>query len=30
VAALKHRDTVQAKALSAAHLVHVRQNMLGY
>ncbi|MDB5891081.1 MAG: transcriptional regulator, GntR family [Polaromonas sp.] len=30
VSALKQRDTVQAKALSTAHLVHVRQNMLGY
>ena len=30
VSALKQRDVVLAKALSAAHLVHVRQNMLGY
>ena len=30
VAALKHRDAVQAKALSAAHLLHVRSNMLGH
>ena len=30
VAALKNRDVVQARALSTAHLVHVRRNMLGY
>ena len=30
VAALKHRDAAQAKALSAAHLLHVRSNMLGH
>ncbi|MBC7608077.1 MAG: FadR family transcriptional regulator [Polaromonas sp.] len=30
VDALKNRDVVQAKALSTAHLVHVRRNMLGY
>lgn len=30
VDALKNRDTVHAQALSVAHLVHVRQNMLGY
>ena len=30
VSALKQRDVVLAKALSAAHLLHVRQNMLGY
>ena len=30
VAALKQRDSVQARALSTAHLVHVRSNMLGY
>ena len=30
VSALKQRDAAQAKALSTAHLVHVRQNMLGY
>ncbi len=30
VASLMQRDAVQAKVLSAAHLVHVRGNMLGY
>lgn len=30
VEALKNRDAVRAKALSTAHLVHVRSNMLGY
>lgn len=30
VAALKQRDGLQAKALCAAHLVHVRCNILGY
>ena len=30
VAALKQRDAVQARALSTAHLIHVRSNMLGY
>ena len=30
VYALKQRDVVQARALSTAHLVHVRRNMLGY
>ena len=30
VAALKNRDVVQARALSTAHLVHVRRSMLGY
>ena len=30
VTALKQRDAVQARALSMAHLVHVRSNMLGY
>ena len=30
VAVLKQRDALQAKALSTAHLVHVRSNMLGY
>jgi DNA-binding FadR family transcriptional regulator len=30
VAALKERDAVRARALSQAHLVHVRTNMLGY
>ena len=30
VAALKQRDAVQARALSTAHLIHVRVNMLGY
>lgn len=30
VSALKNRDAIQAKALSAAHLMHVRHNMLGY
>lgn len=30
VTALKQRDSVQAKALSTEHLVHVRRNMLGY
>ena len=30
VAALKERDAVRAKALCAAHLAHVRSNMLGY
>lgn len=30
VMALMRRDGVQAKALSTAHLVHVRSNMLGY
>lgn len=29
VAALKHRDAEQARALCTAHLVHVRSNMLG-
>ncbi|WP_229676264.1 FadR/GntR family transcriptional regulator [Polaromonas eurypsychrophila] len=30
VAALKQRDALEAKELCAAHLVHVRSNMLGY
>lgn len=30
VAALKQRDALEAKDLCAAHLVHVRSNMLGY
>jgi len=30
VAALKNRDAERARALSVAHLVHVRTNMLGY
>ena len=30
VQALRRRDAVQARALCLAHLVHVRQNMLGY
>lgn len=30
VLALKQRDAVLARALSTAHLVHVRSNMLGY